>query len=408
MPNLKDFLAMCPGLAGDVARAVDDSLTFSQPAISLAAGLSFASVLMSGRVVSVEGIEPNLYTFSIAPSGSGKSQAMKAIEKLMHASNLSALILGEPASDAGLLKALAEAPRRLLLWDEFGIALSELSKTSASHRALILATAMNLFSRAGGVYYGRQYAQQARIDIKNPYLNIFAVSTPNRFFSALDEQFVHDGFLSRWLVFHPDYKLEERLDSFPQRAFDPSPFLSEIAVWEEWHPSKSSGNLSAIIEKEKIPIKFNLHKSGCDVFAKSVYQQRMIKAQTDFEKVFWSRAYEQYIKVCMLTSSPTGEFDRFFAENLVTYLIRAQIEVCRDNLGVKSKFQQAKDKILHLIPTGGSITRSNLTRATERMDLKKHERNSIIEDLLESGRWILQRESVDGSSRKSDVFYCVK
>ena len=395
--RVNKFLLSCPGLAGQIARAINNSLEDSQPCMALAAALSFVAALKCGRVVSSEGIEPNLYTLMIADSGSGKSQTQKALGKIIEAADLNSLILGKPASDAGMLKALSTNARRLLIWDEFGVALSELSQSKTGYRALILGLITDLFSSAGNTYYGREYATQERTDIESPYMNIFAASTGGRFFGSLNEDFVEDGFLSRWLVFFGSEKPKEQQ---PRDLIVPEEMIAAIRFFQEWE-AKETGNLSRILKVEKkiaefqFPYPHEAHKKALKARARA--------ATNCLDRVFWSRARELYVKLCLIVCETriVSLQDALFAFELTEFCIAETIERCQARLG-ENRASRDRERFQAIIKPGEWLTRSQIARRAWRLNISVSERNELIKDFVESGLWIKKIER--GEKKPVDLY----
>ena len=394
-----NLLIEAPGLLGDIARYIDSNLKYTQPAISLSLALGFCAALKSGRVVA-EGVEPNLYTCVVAPSGTGKSQAQAAIQQLVTDSDLLSMLMGKPASDAGMLKTLAEEARRLLIWDEFGIALQELADSKASYRALILSLIMDLFSAAGKTYLGKEYATQRRTDIKAPYLSICAASTPNRFFSALDEDFVDDGFLSRWLIFLPEEEITDQV--LPKQST--KHLIERVLAIDVWRPSTSKKNIKAALEVEKVAIDFSdvsIHKS-----TKRNYRDRVKNAKTEFERIFWSRAYELYLKVCLATCEKNFvTFDEaLFATELVDSCIYRCIQACQSKLG-ETKRQKMNQRFANVIRPGEKLTAQALSKRVWNFNVPRYEKDKLISDLLDAGIWQKTLEVSEDSRRKTTYYF---
>lgn len=402
MQNLDNFLADCPGLVGEIARFVDAKFSFTQPAIALASAFAFVGSLKSQRF-HCDSVQPNLYCLAVATSGSGKSQAQSAIEMLSDKVKIRNLIMGKPASDAGLLNALRDTPRQLLIWDEFGLALSELSKAQASYRVLILSTIMDLFSKAGTVFRGKQYANQERIDIHNPFLSILAASTPNRFFSSLNDNFVEDGFLPRWLIFfsNNDDKVKIRK---PDRSAPSVALLKAIYDLEHIQKKTSGGNLQKGIEPQCQNIRFEMEQVWRQT--EMDYQFKLRDAKTDIEKVFRARSFEQYSKLCIALADEQGFVNdqaQIFASDLLDHLTSEALRKCRELLGQTEK-QKVKDKFRDLIQPGEAITQKVLSARAWRLNLSRPEKLQLIDELLEGETWRKDFQFIEGSQKKSCVF----
>lgn len=392
-------LSDAPGVVGDIARWIDSQLQCSQPQISLAGALSLVSALKAQRVA-INGICPSLYTCVVGGSGVGKSSVQTLVTTILTQVGLTGLLMGKPASDSGLLKALQEEPRRILIWDEFGIALSEMATSKNGYRTLILSTLMDLFSTMGRPYIGKEYAAQARVDISAPYLSIFAASTPNRFFGSLSQDFIEDGFLSRWLLFFGD----------PESAFrDPTPaplpahILDQIAEIQRWEPA-TTGNLATILKVQCRPLKTEA-PTKLDIWRKDC-QAQMRRTKLESERIFWSRAYEQTLKV-LLTVSTVPDFasvnDVAYAIELVQALTRNTIKACHESLH-EDKRMRTKAKFCELVGASEWIPHSVLLARSNKLPLSLAEKKQIIDECVESGAWAKEFYHIGDSRKKSPCY----
>lgn len=391
------FLVDCPGIAGEIARAIDDSLPSSQPAISLPAALTVISTVLCGRQVSACGVEPNLYTCSIADSGTGKTRATHAVTDLLIACGMHQNIMREPASDAGLLRALKDEPRRFLTWDEFGIALEDLAGGKQTHKARLLQNVMSLHSAAGRYFVGQEYSQRSRIDISSPYLNIFAASTGIRFYDALEDKFVHDGFLGRWLTFFSDSGIFYR----PTIPFTPQPHwiatLGEIA-----EGVRGSGNLGDI-NRAKAVIEIPRAKEYLEEFQRCSYTDNKILA------LLMRRAYENFVKIAMVVAIGAKKDSSKYAASLVEYLVKREAQEFAESIGKRSARQIAKERFFALVKDQW-IAHTDLIRNARRIDATlQDKRGWIAEAIDELEIWECsadQLEYEDGApSRKKSRLY---
>lgn len=403
--QLARFLKLLPGMCGVVARYVDSRLEYSRPAISIPAAIAFCGAVKSGKYyIGSSGVGAAPYCCTIAGSGTGKSQAQSAIEDIVAACGLEDMMLGEPGSDAGLLKALGVQPVRLLVWDEFGHSLRELENATQGHKALMIKEMMKLHTCQGRKYRGRELAGTERIDVEGPYLTILAATTPNRFYSAVSTAMVHDGFMGRWLVFFQD-----ELD-FTERPSEnreiPHSILTHVETLNSFAEAKSSGNISAAIGLyEKKPVKFE-----CEDTFRS-FSLRMKRKEADckeeFERVFWSRAAVHFERMCIILSDPNGRcssVDCLTAFELVEYIINTCIERCKDNLGMTQKVQ-TRQAFLDKLAIGETLSRSKLMDRAKRIDLSIQERSALINEAVDLGHWIEEVRHESPNTHRKSTYY---
>ena len=110
------------------------------------------------------------------------------------------------ASGAGLLTALHRQPALLLQIDEFGMFLAAAAdrKRSPRHITEILDNMTELYTAAGSVFLGAEYAnhdgRNERRDITQPCLCVYGTTTPLHFWNALQSANVVDGSLARFII----------------------------------------------------------------------------------------------------------------------------------------------------------------------------------------------------------------
>lgn len=394
------FLETCPGLAGDVARYIDSRLETRQPAVSLAAAFSFVAVLRSKRVVSDFGIEPPLYTLVVGPSGICKTQSQNIIHEIIGACEISSILMGEPASEAGLRQALSNDGRKFLPWDEFGHSLSEMAKSRDSYRVMILSTLMKLYSSAGKPSTGKEYGKEKRVDLPDSYLSVFAASTLIRFEKAMTEELITDGFLPRWMVFFPDGNLRPQKEklSLAQKKI-PANIIHDILEIENAPLQNTGGNLSRNIKIEKRVVPFLGYNDVMLWRAATRFEAN--QAINEIRRCVWMRAFEQTIKLSLVLGG--GLTDFYYAQNFVKENILALIDKC-EKLVFRDEKDRREQKFFNLLQLGESVSSRELTRRAQRCGLTKMERKMLIEDYVESGLWILHESRID-TSKKATTFY---
>ena len=156
-------------------------------------------------------LRSNLYIVGIADSGSGKNHAREIINEVFFEAGLAHHLGGNKiASGAGLLTALHRQPAILFQIDEFGMFLSAAAdrKRSPRHITEILDNMTELYTAAGGVFLGAEYANRDgsndRRDINQPCLCVYGTTTPLHFWGALQGANVVDGSLARFLILPSD------------------------------------------------------------------------------------------------------------------------------------------------------------------------------------------------------------
>lgn len=384
---------------GQLAAALGKTLQFKHPEIAIATALSFASFLKSGKICAGS-VTPNLYCLVLASSGAGKTTCQLHIETLMREATLAQHLMGNPGSDAGVLKALAEQPKRFLMWDEIGHALQELaSNNSASYRKRLLKIFLELYSRNGRVYIGDELKTEERVDIHAPYFSMLGSSTKNRVFNALNDDFGHDGTLPRFLSFFESDKEEvnpEAIDEFPYEEF-----LPWIDDWIKFKPYASNGDLAKALNLCGKP--FDIKELVWGERDKRAFDHH-IQNSTDFEKVFWRRASEQLLKFRLCMYEPEdGIGDPVQSELFIQEKIREAISAYQDKMGLAAVRVKEKEKFSRLIKAGEIITKSELTKRAQHLNMSKQDKREALDELLEIGAWA--EELREGNGFKKITLY---
>lgn len=395
-----EFLAKAPGLCGEIARHIYDGLQWDQPMLALGSAISFVGFLKSKRFATAASIPSHVYCALIADSGTGKSQCQEAIQSIIFQAGLDSCLMGKPKSDSALLYALEKdiEARKYLIWDEFGIGLAALSRSTTAHQKMILSTMLDLFSCGNKKYIGDEYAKatkQERIDLLNPTLSMLGASTPDRFYDALSEQFVLDGTLSRFLLFFGADKPEGKQANKSKLSLRT---ISEIQKIQEGKPAHDSGDIGAILRPAIEQIDFDQNSLEAYLELSDWCKDKVTNAPDKIERVFNTRLFEQILKLIIVFSENSVCNSREFgyAISLGRYLVGNASKACKLNLfdnQVQKAESKLRDKILGLFPSVGvRLTKTQIARKYPR-DSKL--RNQTLRDLCEEE--ILCKDSVDGA-----------
>ena len=204
-------LVMPDGLVGDLTDYMLSTARRPQPLLSLGASLCAIGALMGRQYRTESNLRSNLYVVGIADSGSGKNHAREIINEVFFEAGLAHHLGGNKiASGAGLLTALHRQPAILFQIDEFGMFLAAAAdrRRSPRHITEILDNMTELYTAAGGIFLGAEYANRdgsnERRDINQPCLSVYGTTTPLHFWGALQGANVVDGSLARFLILPSD------------------------------------------------------------------------------------------------------------------------------------------------------------------------------------------------------------
>lgn len=398
---LANFLKDLPGFTGLIARHLHNSLDTVQDGLCIASALSLVSLVKSERVFSSQvDCVPNLFCAVLGESGTGKTKCQTIMTDILTRSGGAELLMGEPGTYQGVLKALSRSNRCLLIWDEFGHALSELSRSSNGNRALILSTLMKVYSANGKFYIGNELkgagVDDKRIDIDKPHLSVLAASTPDKFYDTMSEDAINDGLFPRFLAFSAPEK-----DTFkePNTEYSVVDIINEAKYWLIGElDTGRRGNLSDISYRTpSFDVKFN--KRSLDMEKRS-FQKLVLDADKSTERAFWRRGFEATLRVALTLSDSDNCSTELLelSSGLVRHLIKANIAVCAEKLysSVEERnYDKWRIKFLKAVPEGTTVSKSQLTRKLQRCPSRL--RNDILNELLDS-RIFFEQPNHDGET----------
>ncbi|QDP46547.1 MAG: putative bifunctional DNA primase/polymerase [Prokaryotic dsDNA virus sp.] len=249
IPKMPDVLNRPLGIVADVADYITRTAVRPQPLFSLVGALSLVANVMGRKYETESGLRSNLYLVSIGATGCGKNHARSCIKKILSHADLKDNLGGEElASGQSILSRASETPNVLFQLDEFGLFMKSVQNPNAgSHLASILSILMKLFSSAGDIYVGTEYAnnhKRPRVTIEYPCINVHATSTGETFYDALESKHVLSGYLNRLLVVETDVDRPPRNRKKVNREI-PHPIIEWCHIAS--NPSGSgSGNLLGV------------------------------------------------------------------------------------------------------------------------------------------------------------------
>lgn len=422
---MQKFLDTCPGLAGDIARYIDSALAVKQPGMCLAAALSFVGALYSGRIYCTSNnsqqTEPCVFVIVVADTGAGKTSSQKLVRKIMtSALGSKSFLIGVPASDSGLLKALTRTPRGFLIWDEIGLGMAAIAKSRELYNAKIFDAIMTVFSSAGVPYTGKEYSTQDRVDISEPYLSILGGSTWGCFFDSLNKGMIENGFLTRFLLFCEAEESVEK-EARPDSALFQS-IVSRVQAVNKWVSVETAGNLAEIVPDEmphkKVEVQLphecrngNMF-SDLEMWGMEIAAIRKSNKKSSVTKLMYSRAWEHTIRMCLAftdcqhqTPVISPESVRF-AIDLTRALIDDACLQYETHIYPDQRTREhnnLRDRINESLNVGESITNWKLNRRIRGWG-DPQACAKAIEDLLCSGSWDKALEQVEDSRQKSTIF----
>ena len=222
----------------------------------------------------------------------------------------------------------------------------------------ILKTIMELYSSAGSVFHGAEYADPKvpRSDIVDPSLSIYGTTTPETFYSALGSGDVASGNLNRWLIAMGDVDAKfESLDFNRQITNDPPQKLVDwLRDAASITPEDATGNLAGVEiagAKTTDPIAVAVSPDAQAVFQQVVAEQE--KRRTDAKdplRDLWVRLFENTMKVAAIRAiaddpqTPViSEAHAQWAKDLVTWCIESASHMIQARVGDNERQKTIKE-----------------------------------------------------------------
>jgi len=382
-----------------------------QPAFALCTALAACGSVLSRDFTGAAGAHTNLYCVAIGPTGCGKENAIDTVVQVVAAYEPERLA-GVPASDTGVLTAMKRHPASVFVIDEIGEVLkSILDPKAASFAARIGTVFMDLYTKGGKRYLGKEYANQSiekgtpRIDIFSPCPSIFGATTATTLYGAMTSDVVSSGLLPRMLVFRaPDAIPMPNLDY----AKTPLPsvvheWVAEIQARVEQHivAVSKSADLTGVSANGYIPVNVPYSREATELFYEAQVEtvNRRNATMDALDSNMMSRVVENAGRVALtlaLAENPWATevsaacFKR--ALNIVQESTMAFIADIRANLfdSVHAKVETAVVKKIneHFVENKGKPISDGVLvdRCRPYRSARPQERKAVIESLIRQGK----------------------
>jgi Primase C terminal 2 (PriCT-2)/Bifunctional DNA primase/polymerase, N-terminal/Protein of unknown function (DUF3987) len=394
-------LVIPDGLVGDLTRYMITTARRPQPLLSLGASLCAIGALM-GRLYRTESnLRSNLYVVGVADSGSGKNHAREIVNEVFFEAGLANRLGGNKiASGAGLLTALHRQPAILFQIDEFGMFLSAAAdrKRSPRHITEILDNMTELYTAAGGIFLGAEYANRdgmnERRDIVQPCLCIYGTTTPLHFWGALQGANVVDGSLARFIILpsdedYPDENLAAGLRRASPALIQGLQLIAEGGGIQQGNLSGKTSGASTAVNPAIVPMteEAKAHFSNLSV---QLTQELRAAVGTAYTAIL-SRIGENALKLALIVAvgrDPTSPViditDAEWAIGFVRHFANRTMEAVERHVADTETEAHLK-RIREIIRAAGNdgITKSEITRVSQW--LKARDRDEILLTLIESG-----------------------
>lgn len=413
------FLVHPTGLLGEICDWINATALRRQPFLTLACTLTFLGVLFGRKIRDSLGSRTNLYCMGVAPSSAGKHHAPTQIRKICLAVGCTDLLGGDDiASDVAIESRLSRVPATLFLWDEIGFLLSHVQSGASPHHAKVISLLMKLYSAAGSVFKGREYADEENQRIVcEPCCGIYGTSTIERFAEGITLEELQDGWLSRCLVFraYKDFSKNRDTSDIPI----PQAIQDQVGAWFSRQVDVGNGQSPSLSD-------FAIYRSGSNKAILQAPKQIVIPRTEEAEQIFrnfdvestesgrgdrqfaclWAKVEENARRIALILAASESFDSPRITESIANYSCRLVryllVSFSRDIVPeiTTCTIDAHKQKLLKIIDgagIGGCLARI-ITRAA-RWSTKK-QREPLLADLIEGEEVVVQMKE----GRKG-VFY---
>ena len=399
------------GLIHDIAHFINRRSVRPQPMLAVMAATAFIGALSGRKYQTETGLRTNVYIVGLAESGAGKEAARRGIDNLCLEVGASDFLGGgRLPSGAGVVTSLVKHPSRLFMLDEFGLMLQAMTgKRADPHKRDIITTLMVLYSAAGSVYRGAEYADQKdkpRFDIVNPNACVYATSTHNTFYGALNSGQGVDGTLSRLIVassgLHRPDRQRPDLSPCPKRLADD---LKSLIAY-----NPGGGNLSGSTGSDVDRFAQIVTMDSAVYDAWETLDDDMTDHMTDAaSRSVYSRVAENAAKLALIHAISVNHLAPKIGPE--SFAWGREIALWAANTMMREVSQHVADndveaeinKVLNLIRAGGEegISQREVLRSVR--TIRKRELEGIIQRLYETGE-IIMKERKNPRGKSSMVF----
>ena len=389
------------GLVGNLTDYMLTTARRPQPLLSLGASLCAIGALMGRQYRTESNLRSNLYVVGIADSGSGKNHAREIINEVFFEAGLAHHLGGNKiASGAGLLTALHRQPAILFQIDEFGMFLAAAAdrKRSPRHITEILDNMTELFTAAGGIFLGAEYANRdgsnERRDIVQPCLCVYGTTTPLHFWGALQGANVVDGSLARFLILpsdedYPDENITVGIRQAPPALIHGLQGVAAGGGHQKGNLAGKTADQNTTVNPTIVPMTDEARARFKALSAELTVELRAA-AGTAFTAIL-ARIGENALKLALIVAvgrdPAKPEIDLSAADwaiDFVRHYARQTIEAVERHVADTETEAHLK-RLKEVIRAAGAngITKSEITRASQW--LKSRDRDEILLTLIETG-----------------------
>ena len=395
------------------------------------------------------GITPNVFLFGVSGSATGKESILKSHQELLRAAGVSSAAHGGFKSEQEIFRNLTRHQCALYVIDELGETLGKIqnarTKGSASYLEGIVGSLMSLYSKANSFAMVTgdlkeeikkammaEYAGiQKRIDgnegterdeirlhnikrqldhidsgIERPYLNIFGLTTPERFNDLMDFDMAANGFMGRSLIFR---EREDNPKSKPRGKVRRGAVPNEIAATLQQLYAPGHSEVPERVERIGEPVDIATRPDAealLDEAEQAFYEMAEKAKNSTGLTAIPRRGYEQVAKVSMILAIPEGlrtaEHVRW-AYALVKRDVEEKINLAYSNSAVDKQDALASQIMSNVSEEHGETIGRLRSKCRK---YRKEDVDKTVEKLVDAGH-LKEEEAPNGKGRTTVKYFAV-
>jgi len=344
---------------GELTQWINDQCLYPRENLAVACALTAVSSLAGMRYVDeLDGITPNILSFCVAGSGTGKEQIMQCYLNIAKAAGVQSAIHGGFKSEQEVIRNLIRHQAAFYCIDELGLVLNKLANASkkggASYLEGVVGSLMSVYSKANGYLpitgdlkeelkskLLLEYAQvekkleklpedtssdtqRQRLDeakdaimaninnvdngLENPYLTMMGFTTPVTFNDLMTYEMATNGFMARSMIFTDLETNPKRKTHFKKEAMSESLANALKNLYAHGHYDaleRTGARVQHIGDKSTLPTTQDAIELLNEVYERFYNLAEQHKATTGLEAIA-RRGYELASKVSLICAMPSG------------------------------------------------------------------------------------------------------
>jgi hypothetical protein len=324
-----------PGLVGMVAQWIYEQSPRPVPEIALVGALGYIAGIV-GRAYNVSGTGLNQYVLLLASTGAGKEAIATGISRL-HTAILAKCPPAETfigpsdmASGQGLIKALNKKPCFVSVVGEIGLKLRQMTGDRAPQHLLQLRKVMlDLYNKSGNgnVLQPTAYSDTEKnvAAILAPSFTMVGESTPERFYEALSEDMISEGFLPRFTVIEYKGRRVDLNEGAEHRK--PSAALVDAVA------NLCAGAISLNTNNRVCPVRLSDEASAVSRAFDRFCTDEINNNKSEVIKGLWNRAHVKVLKLAALIAVGCNFYDPVIDLNCINWAKRIVLSEVHNMLG---------------------------------------------------------------------------